>query len=55
MKIVVDAYAWVEIFIGSERGNKAREILAKARETYTPDTVLAEVARKYLREGWSSR
>jgi len=51
VKIVVDAYAWVEIFIGSEKGKNAEEHLEKASEAYTPDTVLAEVARKYLREG----
>ncbi|MFQ6094764.1 MAG: PIN domain-containing protein [Candidatus Bathyarchaeia archaeon] len=50
MKIVVDTYAWIEIFLGSGKGNKAREILAEAREVYTPDIVLAEVARKYFRE-----
>lgn len=51
MKIVVDAYAWIEIFIGSEEGKRAKENIEQASETYTPDTVLAEVARKYLREG----
>ena len=51
MRIVVDAYAWVELFLGSEKGNKVREILAEAREVYTPGVVMAEVARKYLREG----
>ena len=53
MKIVVDAYAWIEIFLGSEKGVKAKEALEKASEVYTPDTVLAEIARKYLREGIS--
>ena len=51
MKIVVDTYAWIEIFIGSKKGQKAKDYLEKATEVYTPDTVLAEVARKYLREG----
>jgi len=51
VKIVIDAYAWVEIFIGSKKGDKAREELKKADETYTPDVVMAEIARKYLREG----
>jgi len=51
VKIVVDAYAWIEIFIGSEKGKKAREELEKADEVYTPSTVLAEIARKYLLEG----
>jgi len=51
VKIVVDAYAWIELFIGSKKGERAKEKLEKAKEAYTPDTVLAEVARKYLREG----
>jgi len=51
VRIVVDSYAWIEIFIGSSKGSKARDLLVKAREVYTPDFVLAEIARKYLREG----
>jgi len=51
VKIVVDACAWMEIFIGSERGKRAKETLEQADEVYTPDTVMAEVARKYCREG----
>lgn len=51
MKIVIDAYAWIELFIGSEKGFKVKEIVESADEVYTPDTVLAEIARKYLREG----
>ena len=51
MKIVIDSYAWIEHFIGSEKGRKVDKILEDAEEVYTPDTVLAEVARKYVREG----
>jgi len=51
VKIVIDAYAWIEVFIGSEKGNNAKETIAKTNETWTPDVVLAEIARKYLREG----
>ena len=51
MRIVVDSYAWIELFIGSRKGSKAREILTEANEVYTPDFVLAEIARKYFREG----
>jgi predicted nucleic acid-binding protein len=51
VKTVIDTYAWIEIFIGSKSGEKAKEILQKAEETYTPDVVIAEIARKYLREG----
>ena len=51
MKTVVDTYAWIEHFLGSERGVKADEILQNSDEIYTPDIVLAEIARKYVREG----
>jgi predicted nucleic acid-binding protein len=48
---VIDAYAWIELFVGSEKGLKVKAILESADEVYTPGTVLAEIARKYLREG----
>ena len=51
MKIVIDTYAWIELLIGSERGNKVKELMENAEEVYTPSTVLAETARKFLREG----
>ncbi len=50
-KIVIDACAWIEHFIGSEKGRKVDEILFEADELFTPDTVLAEIASKYIREG----
>jgi predicted nucleic acid-binding protein len=51
MKIVVDAYAWIEVFLGSESGRRAKRIIEGADSVLTPGTVLAEVARKYVREG----
>jgi len=48
---VIDAYAWIEFFTGSEEGCRVKEMLESADEVYTPDTVLAEIARKYIREG----
>ncbi|MGC8850221.1 MAG: PIN domain-containing protein [Candidatus Bathyarchaeia archaeon] len=51
MKIVVDSYAWVELFIGGGKGMTVKEKLGEAEEVYTPDVVLAELARKYFREG----
>jgi predicted nucleic acid-binding protein len=51
VKTVIDTYAWIEVFIGSECGEKAKEIIQKSEEAYTPDVVIAEVARKYLKEG----
>jgi len=50
-KIVVDAYAWIEVFLGSETGRRTKGIIEDAEAVLTPGTVLAEVARKYVREG----
>lgn len=51
MKIVVDSWAWVEILKLSTAGKEARAQLENADEAFTPSIVLAELARKYLREG----
>lgn len=53
--IVVDSYAWIELFAGTEVGRVVKEWIERSREAYTPSIVLAEVARKYVREGasWS--
>jgi predicted nucleic acid-binding protein len=46
----VDSYAWVELFLGGQKGQRVRGIIAEADEVRTPDVVLAELSRKYLRE-----
>jgi predicted nucleic acid-binding protein len=51
VKIVIDTYAWIELLLGSEKGQKVKELIENAEEVYTPSTVLAETARKFLREG----
>ena len=51
VKIVVDSYAWIEIFLGSDKGHSALETIDDADLVITPETVLAEISRKYLREG----
>ena len=51
MKVVVDTYAWIEIFLGSAKGKAAKARIEGAESVFTPDIVLAEVARKYAREG----
>ena len=51
MRIVVDSYAWVELFIGSMKGEQVRKIMLEAESILTPDITLAELARKFLREG----
>lgn len=50
VKIVADAYAWIEFFSGTSKGRFAKNRMEEAETVITPDTVLAEVARKYLRE-----
>jgi len=47
--IVFDSYAWIEYFLGSEAGKIVKENL-NIEEVVTPSIVLAEIARKYLRE-----
>jgi predicted nucleic acid-binding protein len=49
---VYDTYAWVEYFLGTDKGLEARALLREGGG-YTPSIVLAEVSRKYLREGVS--
>jgi predicted nucleic acid-binding protein len=51
VKIVIDTYAWIELLIGSEKGQTVKELIENAEEVYTPSIVLAETARKFLREG----
>jgi len=46
----VDSYAWIELFLGGEKGRNVKRLIGDADEVRTPDIVLAEVARKYLRE-----
>ncbi len=49
--IVVDSYAWIEYFLGSDKGKTVLEELRRAELTITPSVVLAELAHKYFREG----
>lgn len=55
MKIVVDSYAWIEIFSGTGKGSSASKAIDEAEELCTPDIVLAEISRKYRREGLDRR
>jgi predicted nucleic acid-binding protein len=51
VKIVVDSYAWIEVFSGTAKGEEAKKNMEQAESVLTPDIVLAEVARKYFRAG----
>lgn len=49
--VVYDTYAWIEYFRGSRKGERVRALLR--RGGFTPSIVLAEIARKYMREGYA--
>ena len=51
----MDSYAWVELFLGGQKGEKVRRLIADADELRTPDIVLAEISRKYARERIDAR
>ncbi len=46
---VVDTFAWIEYFKGSEPGRKARDYV-EGEEIATPSVVMAEFTDKYVRE-----
>jgi predicted nucleic acid-binding protein len=49
--VVYDTYAWIEYFLGTSKGAQVKKLLDKGG--YTPSIVLAEISRKYFREGAS--
>ena len=46
---VVDTFAWIEYFNGSEQGKKAKDYI-EGEEIATPSIVIAEFTDKYQRE-----
>ncbi|MDD5163399.1 MAG: type II toxin-antitoxin system VapC family toxin [Candidatus ainarchaeum sp.] len=52
-KFVIDTFAWIEYFKGSQKGGKAGEII-KTGNCITPVIVLAELSNIYSREKNSS-
>lgn len=49
--IVFDSHAWIEYFIGSEKGNIPKQYVEGSEEIVTPSLCLAEIKHKYLSEG----
>ncbi len=45
----------LEFFIGSKKGEMVKDYLLGENEAYTPSIVLAEIARKYLRENMTEK
>jgi predicted nucleic acid-binding protein len=50
---VIDSFAWVESFRGTEAGRKVRGHI-ESDHSATSTLTLAELKEKYLREGWAS-
>ena len=51
MRYVIDAHAWIEYFIGSERGNKVKKILeSNENEIFSSIITIAEVVSITKRE-----
>jgi predicted nucleic acid-binding protein len=49
MKYVIDSYAWIEYFMGTKAGEKAKLIIDNSEEKITPTICLAEVYAKTLK------
>jgi len=50
MKYVIDSYAWLEYFMGTVAGEKAREIIESSEhEKLTPTICLSEIYAKILK------
>ena len=50
---VIDSYAWIEYFRGTEQGKKAQSYV-ESESAATSVLTLAELKEKYLREKWAS-
>ena len=45
----IDSFAWIEYFMGTERGRKVKKIIDTKEITYTSPTVIAEIFSKSVR------
>jgi predicted nucleic acid-binding protein len=49
LKYVIDSYAWIEYFMGTEAGEKAKLVIENLEEKITPSICLAEIYAKTLK------
>ncbi len=49
MRYVIDSYAWIEYFTGTQAGENAKAIIENFEEKITPSICLAEVYAKTLK------
>ena len=50
-RFVIDSYAWIEYFRGTESGGRAKDYI-ESKEAATSGISVAELKEKYPREGW---
>lgn len=50
-RFVIDSYAWIEYFRGTDAGRRAKNYI-EGREAAMSGISVAELKEKYLREGW---
>jgi len=55
LTLVFDSYAWIEFFLGSEKGLAVKKLIESDEDIVTPSIVLVEIANKYYREGLSAK
>lgn len=48
---LLDSFAWIEYFIGSNRGAKVKGYVESKEPLYTPSICLTEIKSRYLRDG----
>jgi predicted nucleic acid-binding protein len=49
MKYVIDSYAWLAYFMGTEEGEKAKHLIESSEEKITPTICIAEIYEKTLK------
>jgi len=47
---LLDSFAWIEYFMGSNRGAKIRDYLEGGEPLYTPSICLTEIKSRYLKD-----
>jgi len=47
---LLDSFAWIEYFMGSEKGAKVRDYVEGNEPLYTPTVCLTEVKSRYIRD-----
>jgi predicted nucleic acid-binding protein len=47
---LLDSFAWIEYFMGSQRGQQVKSYVESSEPLYTPSICLTEIKSRYLRE-----